>query len=182
MPARPGRSARRQEARPYATLLRLRTSSNLPWLGSSLFPRNASIGLGRCSRADARLRPPRPARARPRVRSAHRLVAASSCERGCSRPVFRLSAPPRMPAPSPGKAGACTPRDLRRPYRCTFTAQPVPRYRLASGQPGRSGRLGFPIFGLVAGPHARGFAAGSQNHRHPEAPRDLRRPDRLSRA
>jgi hypothetical protein len=41
------RSARRQEARPYATLLRLRTSSNLPWLGSSLFPRNAPTGLGR---------------------------------------------------------------------------------------------------------------------------------------
>ena len=61
------RHGRPDRARRCAILFRLRTSPSHPWLGRSLLQRSSPTRLGGDSRA------------RRRVRSAHRLVAAVSC-------------------------------------------------------------------------------------------------------
>ena len=63
-------------------------------------PRPRTVRLGRCSRADTRLGPSRPAWARRRVRSAHRLITAIFCHSGCRHPCshacpLRLQSPPK---------------------------------------------------------------------------------------
>jgi hypothetical protein len=80
--------------------------------------------LGGCRSAVAGLRPPRPARARLRVRLrlGPCLVVAVSCRRGASVLGQRLSPVPQNHAPASSDARACTIRDLRDPRRCVLNA------------------------------------------------------------